>query len=83
MEHNGRLKKCYYALLACILNPNLTISKSQEIFDLKEADFADGTTVDRAERARQQAKTYYYAHREQVIARQKAYRERMRGRKND
>lgn len=81
MRYNDRIKKCYYALLACILNPNLSISKSHDVFELKETDLADGTAEDKAERDRQYAKKYYYEHREQAIARQKAYRERMRGRK--
>lgn len=78
MEYNGRNKKCFYALLACIFNPELSVSKSQDIFELKESDAEETIEEKQARRAQRQRK-YYEKNREQIIARNKACRERNRG----
>lgn len=79
MEYNGRIKKCFYALLACIFNPELSVSKSQDIFELKESDGTEETIEEKQARRAHRQRKYYEKNREQVLAQNKANRERNRG----
>ena len=84
MGYNERIKRCYYALFACIMNPKLSVDRGLIHLGVKEhKDKEKMTAEEKAERDREKAKAYYYAHKEQVKARQKAYRERMRGNKDE
>lgn len=75
MSYDGRTRKCWYALLACVLNPRLSVAKAVGLFGLKEVSFAD----DSDERRRERWRVYYEQNRERVIERNRRCRERMRG----
>ena len=82
--YNERIKRCYYALFACIMNPKLTVDRGLIHLGVKEhKDKTKLTAQEKAARARENAKAYYYAHKEQVLETHRKYRARMRGNKND
>lgn len=78
--YDGRTRKCWYALLACILNPRLSVSKGIELFGLAESCRSDSDEYTITERKRAWWREYYEQNRDQVIARNRRYRERVRGR---